>query len=262
MTLPSAPGAAASPRSPWSWLLPTLALAALTVIYTADLNRPLFLTINRLSAYTGDTVWAYLTTLGDPLVALALLFPFVGRRPDLIFATFLGGLLATLWVHGLKQPLGVDRPPAEIARDLFTVIGPRHHHNAFPSGHTTTAMLLAGLIALHWPGRWFAWTALVLGLLAGTARMVVGVHWPLDVVGGAFGGWLAAVAGVWLARRWHWGYTLIGQRALGTLLAILPLWLLVHDTGYPTAAPLQYAVAVATLLMGTPGFLRLWRPAP
>jgi membrane-associated phospholipid phosphatase len=84
---------------------------------------------------------------------------------------------------------------------------------AFPSGHTTTAALTAGLLVLavcvRGPrGR----TPLVLaigtwGALVGLTRVYLGVHWLTDVVGGwLFAlGWLGVSLGAvtwWLPDRW------------------------------------------------------------
>ncbi len=89
---------------------------------------------------------------------------------------------------------------------------------AFPSGHTTTAALTAGLliIAVHVRGpRGRTPFALVIGgwgALVGLTRVYLGVHWFTDVVGGwLFAlGWLGvclcAVAW-WLPERWTPGTT-------------------------------------------------------
>ncbi|RKE17227.1 phosphatase PAP2 family protein [Streptomyces sp. TLI_171] len=99
-----------------------------------------------------------------------------------------GQLVRQALVHGFGRP----RPP--VTDWAFTASG-----FAFPSGHAFTSALSAGLLALSVartrPGRARAATAaaLAFGGVIGLSRIYLGVHWPLDVVGG----WLLAAA--WLA---------------------------------------------------------------
>ena len=64
---------------------------------------------------------------------------------------------------------------------------------AFPSGHAANATLVWLCLALLLPtnerGRGFGvWAAVWLALAIGVSRMMLGVHWPSDVIGGwAFG---------------------------------------------------------------------------
>lgn len=79
---------------------------------------------------------------------------------------------------------------------------------AFPSGHTTTAALTAGLlivaVRIRSP-RGAAWLGVAIGswgALVGVSRVCLGVHWFTDVVGGWLfaTGWLALC--LWAAARW------------------------------------------------------------
>ena len=151
-------------------------------------------------------------------------------------------------MHGLKPWLDIARPPAVLG-DAVHVIGPTHTTRSFPSGHATTAFFVAGLLALGLASRLAFAAALLVALAAAVSRSVVGVHWPLDVLGGAFGGWLAAAAGLALAQRFPaparspWVQGLLGLILAGCAVALLAG----HDGGYPQADWFLRGIAVAAL---------------
>lgn len=66
---------------------------------------------------------------------------------------------------------------------------------AFPSGHTAVLMTVAG--ALWHDYRHPAIFVGLCALLVGVARITAGVHWPIDILGGAF---LGAAVGVGIYR--------------------------------------------------------------
>src|SRR5436190_22690683 len=164
-----------------------------------DANAPLFLFLNRWGTATSDALWANVTVLGDGMVAFALCLPLWRRRPDLLWALAFLAIFGTLWVHGMKPLVDVARPPAVLG-DAVHIIGRAYKAQSFPSGHATTAFALAGLLALGIASR--AWVAAVVALatVVAISRAVVGVHWPLDILAGAFGGWLCAVLAHWLGQ--------------------------------------------------------------
>ncbi len=72
----------------------------------------------------------------------------------------------------------------------ITPLFPEDTANSFPSGH---ASFLFALGAALWfvNRRWGIWY-LVLALLVGVARVFAGVHWPVDILGGAAVGIVSA----------------------------------------------------------------------
>lgn len=241
-------------KTAWQWGPPVLALILLIVVYASGGNRALFLMLNHLSAYSGDAVWAQLTVMGDTAVVLALLLPWWRKRPDLVWAALLAALLATAWTHGLKPFFDVPRPPAVLDVGSFHIIGPAHRNGSFPSGHSTAIFTLAGVMVLGLAKGWLRWPLLAFAILVAVSRSVVGVHWPLDLLGGMLGGWLSALGGVWLARRWPWEQ----KRAVKWLSALVPalaavMLLAGHKTGYAEAALLQQMIGGLSLALWAAG---------
>jgi membrane-associated phospholipid phosphatase len=235
--------------------VPVLCLLAAVIIWLLDLNQSLFLWLNQpglndtLNSYPGhDRFWASATLFGDTLAAFTLLALFLRKRPDIVWMLFLTALFTTLWVHGLKNLLDVLRPLAVLGPDSVHVIGVPLHKHSFPSGHTATAFTLAAVICLRGVHPALAVIALLLATLAGVSRAMVGAHWPLDILAGAFGGWLAALIGLRLYARWPLPKRPVVHLVLSLILAACALsLLLMHESGYALANPVQMMLAIISL---------------
>ncbi|NWG87383.1 MAG: phosphatase PAP2 family protein [Hydrogenophilaceae bacterium] len=255
MELPEQPVATAFTRSR-VWALPAVALLAMAILLLNDSNQAVFLALNHAAAALPPGLWASLTAVGDTLVAFALLLPFVRRRPDLAAAILLATLFALVYVHSLKYALDLPRPPAVLDPAAFDVIGPAHRAGSFPSGHTATAFAMMALLSVYLPSWRRLLPLIALAALVGLSRIAVGVHWPLDVLAGAAGGWLAGLAGIVLAQRWQALHHPWLHGAVQALLIAGAAWLMIgHDSGYPQAQRFEQAIAFAGLAL-------FFRPMP
>jgi undecaprenyl-diphosphatase len=72
-------------------------------------------------------------------------------------------------------------------------------HYSFPSGHTLHAVAYA--VVLGWHFRWAAWVLAPYAVLVALSRVVLGLHYPSDVVAGAITGGAVATAVLW---GWPW----------------------------------------------------------
>jgi len=242
--------------------VPAVSLVLLVAILVSGGDRPLFLMFNAVGPHTSDALWANWTLLGDALVLMVLILPFVGRRPEMVWALMLTALLAGIVVPLLKQIVEAPRPPAVLPPELLHVIGRAYRSRSFPSGHTTAAFAFAGVLCLHFRRAGVTAALLIVAVGVGISRMAVGVHWPTDVTAGAGLGWLCALTGRAGARRWQWGAGRSGQRVIAALLlgcAVALLGFFRPDS--PLAAPLPILVAVLAILAAVPAQLRLWRAA-
>ena len=71
---------------------------------------------------------------------------------------------------------------------------------SFPSAHAAAAFALATALVIT-DRRW-AWIALPVALLVACGRVIAGVHFPSDVLGGAALGCLSALGVYYFAHRW------------------------------------------------------------
>ena len=185
-------------RSPGARWIIALVAAALAAIWLAMMIGGTGLLDRRIYAFFyagGDpalvTVAKGLSLLGDPrllipamLVVAAWLW-WRGHRHSAL--TLMAVTLVGRGVNSLVK-LDVARPRPDLEPHLMI-----EHSNSFPSGHAAGSMIFFLTLALllahrgSWR-RWAAAAAVLVAMLVGLSRIMLGVHWPSDVVGGwAFG---------------------------------------------------------------------------
>ena len=148
--------------------------------------------------FLNDDLWLpywptwLLMQLGSVIVVpLAVAAALAARRPRLAVTAGVAGTL--VYVLGkLVRHLVVRGRPARILEDVV-VRGDAALGTGYLSGHMALAVAMAAALTPHvgWPGRALVWT---LAAFVGLARIHVGAHMPLDVVGGAglgLAGWAA-----------------------------------------------------------------------
>jgi membrane-associated phospholipid phosphatase len=238
--------------SPWAWAPPFAAAVALAAIVAAGTNHTLFLLLNHAGHALGEHFWVNLTMLGDGAVALALVLPCIKRSPQCFWAALIAAVLATLFVQGTKQLVNVPRPLAVYSTGEFFQAGPGYRAVSFPSGHAAAIFAIAGIWIMGVSRHYLLRAALlVLAVLVSLSRVMVGVHWPVDVLGGMLGGWFSAWLGLGLYARYGWKTSGAGGIAAGAVLLVIAGALLVsRHIGIPAVLPLQRTLGVVCMVWG------------
>jgi undecaprenyl-diphosphatase len=129
-------------------------------------------------------------------VAIAAICMLLWRRPVVLLAVLTAAIVADLTALGLRRAIGRPRPWRRYAEP--PVLGHVPKDPSFPSGHTAIAFACATVLSYYRP-RW-APAFFLLAVAIGFSRVYVGVHYPLDVLGGAILGLLCGGAVIALLR--------------------------------------------------------------
>ena len=121
----------------------------------------------------------------------------VYRRWGVFVLTVIAIALADWSSSGLKALFDRPRPPLRYPEPKTLV--PLPHDASFPSGHAATSFAAATMLSFAFPR--FAPPLYVLAAAVAFSRVYVGVHYPLDVIGGAILGALVAVGIKLLVQR-------------------------------------------------------------
>lgn len=249
------------PKALLSWLLilPASMLTLALLVWLFDANLSLFHWINGMDWPAVERVWSSITVLGDTLTLLLLLLLFIGRRSDLVWSVVVALVVVSLLLHGAKIFFDMPRPPRVLMAEELRTIGFIAVSGSFPSGHTAAAFAFAGAIGMLQFPAWLKWSALSVAVLVGVSRIVVGIHWPLDVLVGAAVGWLGMALSIWLALQMPWGTGVWAQRVIAVLLIIAALYALWgFDGGYPAARWVYVVLPLLVLSVAVPRLLRLF----
>jgi undecaprenyl-diphosphatase len=133
---------------------------------------------------------SYAGRLGLLWIVLALVLYVVYRRWATLWLTVLAVAIADWSTMGIKALVDRERPSAHFAQPKTLVPAP--HDPSFPSGHAATSFAAATVLAFAFPR--LAPALFVLAAAVAFSRVYVGVHYPLDVIGGAVVGVVLAIA--------------------------------------------------------------------
>ena len=208
-----------------------------------NLDRALFVAINNgLSATPLDTLFALLSWVGEGYMLALLgalgLFLFDGRRFPKNLVVFGLIILASGTINqGFKSAFNKPRPMGDAAlvqgieliqksenkitgiwRQDFRlpetskfsgigdgtihVVGSAHKRRGFPSGHTVASLGFA-LCMIYGFRRKIRYFWLLFPVGVGLSRIYVGVHFPLDVLGGAVIGFVLPYAFLLRTEKYH-----------------------------------------------------------
>jgi undecaprenyl-diphosphatase len=140
---------------------------------------------------------SYAGRLGILWILIALVLCAAYRRWGVFALTVIAVALADWSATALKALIDRPRPPLRYAEPKTLV--PVPHDASFPSGHAATSFAAATMLSFAFPR--FAPFLYVLAAAVAFSRVYVGVHYPLDVIGGALLGALVAVVLRFLVNR-------------------------------------------------------------
>jgi len=243
-----------------AWFIPLVPLALAAAIYFGELQSSSFLYLNELARTLPDTLWAWLTFLGNGWGVFAITFPLLLLAPRVLTAGIFAGALSAIASPLLKSYFDLPRPAGLLADGSFYRLGEPLLHKAFPSGHTLTAFAVAAAFyfSCDKDKRKPMLLLFILAAFVGLSRSAIGAHWFTDVLGGTgFGIWYGMLGALfanfiperYLSLKGAW----LRLIAIGGVTAVYAHLTQIID--HELNLPLQYA-SIAILLITLAFFIK------
>lgn len=165
-----------------------------------DMEVRLCLPVNATSRFA-PVRWyfAVVSRLGDGIAwyALLALLPLVQGWPAVVPSLHMGltALVGVVLYRVLKARLVRERPFASHAGVRMCL--PPLDRYSFPSGHTLHAVAFTEMLAHYEPG--LLWIVVPFAASVAASRVVLGLHYPSDVLAGGMLGWALAATSLTLA---------------------------------------------------------------
>lgn len=157
------------------------------------MQESILLYFQKMGSPVLDHFFEIITMFGEKNILIAVIawiFWNIDKKKGFILSF---SLLFSLFINVVLKVAIHNPRPFEIIPEI---VGKRIHTAtgySFPSGHTQGATTFYIVLSLFIKKRWAHITAVILSLFVALSRLYLGVHWPVDVVGGLLAGAGAAV---------------------------------------------------------------------
>ena len=159
--------------------------------------------VNRIRAL--DDFFIFITQTGPIIAALIplvfILFGFMKKNRKIWMKGFMIAapyLLAVVLTNSVKAIVARPRPFSTFSFIQKLSDG---GSGSFPSGHTSDVFSIAVIVSVFFPRLGVIIPIFIWAILVGYSRMDLGVHYPTDVLSGAFVGVSSSLFCSWLYKR-------------------------------------------------------------
>ena len=186
------PLAAGSGGSGWTGLIVILAgfvtVTSVTLTgYTAGLDQLFFEVINGATPGPLTLVFGIVTLAGEELfwlgIVMLMLLSKKHRKSPLLVLILFSILMSSLAVLSMKTFFFRPRPSLQLDWNVNLPFGAAEG-SSYPSGHTTLVFAATGVLGAYLQGGYRL--LVLLPIFVGVSRIILGVHFPSDILGGAF----------------------------------------------------------------------------
>lgn len=186
---------------------------SLSVIKYTEIQKSCFLFINSELSQFPNTIYN-LTQFGDALIFMSLISIFILYAPKVWESLLSASIVSAIFSRLFKDIFSVPRPAQAFDNNIFVIVGRKlPGFSSLPSGHSITIFtVLTVLMFAFMPKKGsnkVLWCFLLIstGYILAFTRVGVGAHHPLDVITGGIVGYISALIGIFISRKykiWSW----------------------------------------------------------